>query len=266
MFEWLRRVLQQFSGDERQSFFETVDALNSQFGGGQPTVTTELLGNLRLRSGTLALADPQYVPGLEVCNIAAREVQILAKLWRYPTGIACVAALTVRLGDESDGDSWRRIGEVAIDSAKLVIADKADIEEHWTEVGRDRIGVISTAPDDTVLRMLAKRFDLDTVQINAVRAEVVGPVSEQLEEEIEIYLKSRTKYSQFPFLYFYVETNSSFDRANDIEKAWDFIPIGNENTPLMLVCGTGRGDGVYDVRCAFSGEIPRTLSITFIGD
>jgi hypothetical protein len=40
----------------------------------------------------------------------------------------------------------------------LVVADKADIDEHWTETGKDLIGVISTASDDTVVRLLAKRF------------------------------------------------------------------------------------------------------------
>ncbi len=266
MFDWLRRVLRQSREDERQQFFETLDALNAEAGGGEPTATTELLGSLKLRSGTLALADPQYVPGLEVPNVTANEAVISLSLRRYPSGMALVNAVTLHLGDGPIGDSRRKIGEVAIDSAKLVVADKADIEEHWTEVGRDRIGVISTAPDDTVFRLLTKRFDLKTVQVNAVRAEVVGMVSEQLAEEIETYLKSMPKYAEFPFIYFRLQTNNSFDRANYMAKAWDFIPIGNGHAPLMFVCGTGRGDGVYDVQCEFSGEIPRVLTITFIDD
>ena len=67
-----------------------------------------------------------------------------------------MTGLTIRFGKEAIGDSRRKIGEVAIDSAKLVVADKADIQEHWTEVGKDRIGVIplSTLRDDTLLRKL----------------------------------------------------------------------------------------------------------------
>src|SRR5207244_1846209 len=109
-------------------------------------------------SGTLALGDPQYMPGLEVPNVAVDEVEISASLWRYPSGAETVAALRLGLGEQTGGGSTRKIGEVGIDSAKLIVADKGDVEEHWTETGKDRIGVISTAPDDTVLRMLAKRF------------------------------------------------------------------------------------------------------------
>jgi hypothetical protein len=212
------------------------------------------------------LADPQYVPGLEVPNIAANEAVISLSLRRYPSGTALVNTLTLRLGDGASCESRRKIGEVAIDSAKLVVADRAEIEEHWTEVGRDRIGVICTARDDTVLRLLTKRFKLKTVQVHGARADVVGTVSEQLEEEIEAYLKSKPEYAKYPFIYFHVQTNNSFDRANYMAKAWDFMPVGNGLAPLMFVCGTGYGDGVYDVQCEFSGDIPRVLYITFTDD
>jgi hypothetical protein len=243
-----------------------MDSLNSEVGGGQPTATQSFLGTLKLRSGTLALGDPQYLPSLEVPDLAADEVTISAKMWNYPSGAATVTALTLGLGDDSAVDSQRKIGEVGIDSAKLVVADKADIEEHWTDVGKDRIGVISTARDDTVLRALQNRFKLKTVRVNPVRAEVVGPVAESLQREIEDYLKSIPKYADYPFMYFRVQTNNSFDRVNYLKKAWDFIPVGNESAPLMFVCGTGRGDGTYDVHCGFSGNTPRVLSIAFIED
>ena len=259
MFDWLRRVFRPSAGDERQRFFETVDALNAEAGGGKPVATTKSLGNLKLRSGALSLGDPQDVPGLEVPNIVANEVVISASLWQYPSGLATVTALRVSLGGPTSGGSRRKIGEVGIDSAKLVVADKADIEEHWTEVGKDRIGVISTAPDDTVLRMLTKRFKLKTVRVNPVRAEVVDPVPEPLAKEIEDYLKSNPKYADYPFMYFRVQTNNSFDRANYMAREWDFMPVGNADTPLMFVCGTGRGDGVYDVECEFSAGSPHLV-------
>jgi hypothetical protein len=56
----------------------------------------------------------------------------------------------------------------------------------------------------------------------------------------------------------------SFDRANQMTKAWEFMPIGNRPTPLMFVCETGRGDGCYDVYGECDGENPRALTITFI--
>jgi hypothetical protein len=266
MFNWLRGLFRPSEADERQRFFETMDALNAEAGGGKPVTKTKHLGSLRLRSGTLVLGDPQYLPGLEIPNIVADEVAISASVWRYPSGAATVTALRLALGEPTSGGSRRKIGEVGIDSAKLVVADKADIQEHWAEVGRDRIGVISMAPDDTVLRMLTKRFKLKTVRVNRVRAELVGAVSESLANEIEDFLKSNPKYAEYPYMHFYVQTNNSFDRANHLAKAWDFLPVGNADTPLMFVCGTGRGDGCYDVECRFAAEVPRVLSISFIDE
>src|SRR5262249_19610347 len=153
-------------------------------------------------------------------NVAADEVEISASLWRYPSGAETVAALRLTLGGETGGGTHRGGGGGGIDSAKLLIADKAEIEEHWTGSGGGRIGVISTAPDDTVLRLLTKRFKLKAVHVNPVRAEVVGPVSEQLAADIEAFLKVDPKYADYPFMYFHVQTNNSFDRANYMNRAW----------------------------------------------
>jgi hypothetical protein len=136
MFDWLRRVFGRSDADERQRLFSTLDALNAEAGGGEPVATRRSLGRLKLRSGTLALGDPQYVPGLEVPNVAADGVEISASLWRYPSGAETVTALRLTFGEQRGGDSRRKVGEVGIDSAKLVVADKADIEEHWTETGK----------------------------------------------------------------------------------------------------------------------------------
>ena len=32
----------------------------------------------------------------------------------------------------------------------------------------------------------------------------------------------------------------------------------------MFVCGTGRGDGCYDVQAQFDGDAPRVIIISFI--
>src|SRR5262245_43317366 len=265
MFDWLRRIFGRSHGDKRQGFFATRDALNVLSGGGEPVTVKRRLGRLKLRSGTLSLSDPQYATDLEIPNIAAKVVAISASLWRYPSGMQTVKSLRLRLGDRIGGDR-RIIGQVGIDSAKLIVADKADIEEHWTATGKDRIGVISTAPDDTVLRLLKKRFKLKTFRANNVRAQVVDPVSEQLEADIEAFLQADPRYAGFTLPYFHVQTNNSFDRAIFMRGAWQFMPVGNNPEPLMFVCDTGRGDGCYDVKGQFEGDILRRLTITFIDD
>ena len=255
------------SGDEeRQRFLGMIDTLNAEAGGGVPTTIERHVGNLKIHSGVLAFGDPQDVTSVEIPIIDTDEVSISARLWQYPSGDATVIGLTINIGNASHCDPPRKVGELGIDSGALVVADMADIDEHWTETGNDRVGVISTAPDDTLLRKLKKQFNLETVQINAVRAEVVGTVSETLEQEIENYLKSIPEYAQVSFMHFHVQTNNSFDRANYMDKPWDFMPVGKNAHPLMFVCGTGRGDGLYDVNCRYSGDAPRIVSINFIDD
>jgi hypothetical protein len=266
MLNWLKRLFGESQEDKRQRFLKMVDALNAATAKNTPTTIDRHLGTLKIRSGVLAFGDPQYVPSFELSNIDTDEVLISARLWEYPSGGATVIALRINIGDSSRCDPPRKVGALSIDSAALVIADKADLDEYWTETGKDRIGVISTAPDDTLLRELKRRFKLRTVPVNFVRTEVVGPVSEGLAREIEEYLKSIPKYAQFPYVHFYVQTNNSFDRVIHLEKPWDFIPVGNDDLPLMFVCGTGRGDGCYDVRCQFTGDVPRIVSIDFVDD
>jgi hypothetical protein len=270
MLDWIRRAFRRADGAERQRFFGLLDMLNAEAGGGEPTAATRSLGRLKIPSGTLVLGDPFYLPGLEVPNIPAGEAEISVSVRRYPSGGEMVTRLRIGFGfgfGEGAGDLLRRkVGEVGIDTGKLVVADLADIDEHWAATGKDRIGVISAAPDDTVLRLLTKRFQLETVRVNIARAEVVGPVSEELAAEIEAFLKADPRYSTFTFMYFRIETNSSFDRASGARQAYAFLPIGNSPEPLMFVCETGRGDGRYEVHGEFEEDRPRVLGVTFIDD
>lgn len=252
--------------DAHRNLLGMLDKLNAAAGGGEPTTTEQQLGTLRIRSGILSIGDPLNVSDVEISNIDSHEVSISAKLWQYPSGAETVIGLTINIGRDSPSDPPRNVGRLGIDSATLVVTDKAAIDEHWTNTGKVRIGVISTAPDDKLLRKLEKRFNVKTVQINPVRAEIEGPVSETLEQEIENYLKSIPEYAQFPYMHFRVETNNSFDRAIQMDKPWEFMPVGNDDLPLMFVCGTGRGDGLYDVNCSYAGDAPRIVSIDFIDD
>lgn len=249
---------------EGSSLLETIDELNAASGGGKPATIEKVLGKLAVPSGTLVLGDPQYLPQVEVPGIVDQEVEISAQLWHYPSGKATVTALMLKFGDGVCDSPLETIGQLGIDSAKLIVVDKADFDTHWTDVGRDRIGVITTARDDKVLRLLTRRFKLKTVPRNVIRAEVVGPVSHELEQEITTLLKSMPEYAKFPFMHFHVQTNNSFDRANYLHQTWDFLPVGNADVPLMFVCGTGRGDGSYNVQCGYSRGVPRFLSIRFI--
>lgn len=266
MLEWISRLFQSSAAASRKHFFGMVDSLNAEAAGGKPAIRQQHLGHLKLRSRKLVIGDPSYLPTEEVPNIFADEISISASLWQYPSGTAKVIGLKIELGNGAAADEWRKIGEVGIDSARIVVADKADIDEHWADEGPDRIGVISTAPDDKAMKALTKRFKLKTVQINPVRADVVGQVSKALEQEIDAYLNSIPEYAGSAFMYFRVDTNNSFERVNYMKKAWDFLPIGNSESPQMFACGTGRGDGVYELQCGFNQDSARVLLISFVDE
>ena len=93
------------------------------------------------------------------------------------------------------------------------------------------------------------------MRVNPVRAEVVGPVPERLEAEIEAFLHTDPRYADFPFMHFRVQTNNSFATGRTTWPHWAFLPVGDRPEPLMFVSRTGRGTG--GTRCgARSRAIP----------
>jgi len=73
MFDWLKRIFGRSDDDERQRFFDMLDALNADGKGGAPTTIERQLGTLKIRCGVLAFGDPQDVPSLELPNIDTDE-------------------------------------------------------------------------------------------------------------------------------------------------------------------------------------------------
>ena len=82
-----------------------------------------------------------------------------------------------------------------------------------------------------------------------------------LASEIERFLQADPRYSTYPVMYFHLQTNNSRDRANCLDNAWRCLPVGSTPEPLMFVCGTGRGDGCYEVRGQFDGDVPGILNV-----
>ncbi len=267
MFDWLMRRFRPWTDHGAQAeFFAKIDALNAQGQGGEPLLVRRVLGRLAVPSGVLVLGDPQYVPGFSSVELegVGAEVVIAAALKQYPSGSETVMALDLDFDlPDSGPESRRLLGEVGIDTAKLLVADKVDLKDHRAEVGPDRIGVIPLPGRGKIARRLMKRFGIKLVLVGTYDIQVVGPVSEALEGEIMAYLETIPECSKYPFMYFSVRTNNTFDRANRMDAAWDFLPIGNTPEPLMFVCGTGRGDGRYEVWGRFRGDRPGGLSIDF---
>ena len=255
--------------DTRDRFFALQDALNAAGAGGEPAVTERHLGDLPLRSGTLCLGDPQQPRAVTIPGVDAAAAAISARLRRYPSGREAVDALRIEFPadtpDAAPAGPPRVVGELAIDSARLVVADAADLEEHWLDTGSDRIGLVSTHPPELAPALQA-RFGWETVRRDPFDLEVVGPISPDLERDVRDYLKSVPEFAQFHYLNFKVHTNDSFDRLNGGGSGPRFLPVGGADGPVLFTCGTGRGDGRYEVRCTFAGETPRVVTVDFTAD
>ena len=204
--------------------------------------------------------------GLEIADLASNTATFSAELLRYPDGAVNVATLHISFSEYSDDLSEKLVSEIGIDSAKIVVAETEAAIVHWAETGIDRIGEITTARDQRVHQLLKQQFRLKTKQVDALTAEIVGPVSEQLELEIVDYLKSIPEFADFPHIYFSVRTNDSFERVNFMRRAWQFLPVGNDPEPTMFACGTGRGDGVYKVYTRDHQGLVVAVRIPFIED
>jgi hypothetical protein len=244
MVDWFRFVKKPFSDDRRDSI-KLADG-----------TVLRRVGKLSIPSGSIVLGEIQWPPDLAVSNIQTALADVSVKTWQDQ-----VAALVLTLGPSHGVDARRVVGQIGIDSAKMLVADKEAVAEHWADVGPDRIGVVSSR----VELQLKKRFNLKTRCVNPIRTEIVGPVSEALEKEIVAYLPTiDPKYESLHCVVFYVQTNNTFERANFLVDDWAFLPIGNRPKPEMFVCTTGMGDGSYDVVVDYEGNVPRAVTVTFI--
>lgn len=263
MFRWLGR----FFRGSGEGVFETLDRVNAASHGGHPQFGVAELGTLSVPSRSITLQDPQGMPhGLEIAGAASNTATFSGELLRYPDGLVRLATLKISFSKCSDELPEKVVSEIGIDSAKVVVADTEAALTHWAPTGIDRIGEISTARDQRVHQLLKQKFKLKTRQVDSLTAEIVGPVSEQLEFQIVDYLKSIPEFSSYPFLYFSVRTNDSFERVNFMRGEWQFPPVGNDPEPLMFACGTGRGDGVYRVYAQHHNGLVVAVRIPFIED
>ncbi|PHS16452.1 MAG: hypothetical protein COA78_03750 [Blastopirellula sp.] len=263
---WLGRFIRPEDKNARHKLMDLIDALHEAREGGPPTTVENHLGDLPVPSGTLVLGDPQDLPSIEIPNINSDVVSIFAKFLQYPSGLKTMSGLVIAIGTDEPTSPRKKIGNLAIDSARVVVADEVDIEEHWSDTDLERIGVISTEEDDLLLRELEQRFHLEAVQVNSTHAEVQGPISEAMEAEIEEYLLSEPRYAEFSYRHFHVQSENSFDRVNDSDQGWEFLPISKVDSPKMFISSTGHGDGCYDVFCEYKDDRPVKITIDFMGE
>ena len=232
-----------------------------------PVFRRETIGEVHCRSGTILLADPMLIfDPVRVEGVPAGQVPVVAELIRYPEGGVRVAMVRLCVR-EGEPDSRRALGEVGVDSAKVVAVDARTQEDCWKEVGPDRIGHTSGPDHRKIARMIAKRFNLRDREVNFISSEFLEPISEELEAEITAYLQTFPEYAEFTFIYFRIRTNCTTERIADAmtERLWCGLELGSDPGERLLAITSGFGDGRYTVEGLYSGGELLAAEVRFIG-
>lgn len=190
---------------------------------------------------------------LVVSGVTCGELNVYGMV-RIGKGSSRILSLRIEIVNSKNSNNSRPRGTIAIDSAKVVIADREDIAKHWCDNGPRRTGVIVFLKFPDLVQEIEKRFELRTKPRDPISAEIPGDVSGSLEKQIFGYLNSRPELQPSSKFYFHVETYSSFDRVNLMDSFWDILPIGRDDGPLMLAYQTGYGDGTYPVTGDYTGD------------
>lgn len=236
--------------------------------GSAPEVSQLEIGEVTVSAGTLLLADPMYIS--DPCRITGLPVgrfPVTAQIIKYPEGGQRIAQVSIRFR-AGLVTNRKSLGKVGVDSAKVVALDEQTYRDHWQEVGPERIGMTHSPNDNrTVAELIEKKFGLRWRPLNGFQSIFLEPIPDTLEQEITEYLKTIPEYSDYPFLYFRVETNNTFDRITEAmsDVSWAEVTLNDSGDESLLAFTSGFGDGSYDLIGVYGNDELLAIEITFIG-
>jgi hypothetical protein len=210
----------------------------------------------------MLLADPQWSSTVEVRDIPPDRHPAIVETLDNGQGDCRVAKLAFQFTEGGDG-APTVVGKVGIDTATLVAVDEGHRNRYWTETGPDRIGVVPIRKKGDIIALLKERFGLDCVPVGRVRANVVQPISVELEDEIGAYLKTIPEFAKYPRMFFRVQTNNTLERVMDT-KSWSLLTLDKASCAQLVAVTTGFGDGNYPVNVYSRDGKTSRVEVTFI--
>jgi hypothetical protein len=233
-----------------------------------PAVSRKVMGEIRVVSGTLLLADPgQLYDPVRIEGVPPGQVPAVAEVIRYPEGGRRVAKVGLHFRP-GEAESCQTLGRLSVDSGMAVALDARTYETCWKEVGPARVGRTGTPKEHRrVASLIGEKFGLRRREVSPLESEFLEPVSEELEGRITDYLRTFPEYADFPFMYFRVDTRKSFELVQEClgERLWGDITLDEGTGEGLLAFSSGFGDGSYPVEGLYrSGELVGA-EVQFIG-
>lgn len=238
--------------------------------GKSPSVVQTALGIVPVTSGRVRIADPRYILEADpIEGIPIGQYECRAQIIRYPEGGQRIARIGLFFGSPPP-DARRRLTEVCVDTAKVVVADDQMVARHWKEVGPERIGRISLPGQGQLARRIARQFGLTLRPINGSLWEFEEPIPEDLEGRIYEFLRTIPECRGFDckeYLYFGIRTRNTYDRLVEAMRgqAWCECVVDQASGASLLAVQSGMGDGTYPVEGLYRSGQLIGLEVEFIG-
>lgn len=225
------------------------------------------IGEVHIESGTLLFGDPAELDAFtRIDGIPPGSYSVQALTIYYPKGgFSRVAKIGIRFRPGT-ADSQKKIGDIGGESSMIMAVDADTLKTHWQEVGPARFGITSGKDCSKIAKLIQKRFGMKWEPRSICSAKSVQPISEELEAEITAYLETFPEYGRNSFLYFYVETENSYQRIAQslCENAWSEVELDPASHASVLAFTSGYGDGWYELTGIFKGETLLGIESEFI--
>lgn len=234
----------------------------------QPIVRPTVLGEVACRSSVLLIADPMsFYDPIRVEGVPPGRHSVHASMIRYPEGGERIAKIAIRFRP-GQGKVRKPLGSVGVDSGMAALIDENAYQQHWKEVGPERIGrTIGPKDHCRVAKLIGDKFGLRWREVDFLSAEFAEPISEELEERITAFLQTFSEYATYTFMYFSVKTRNSMDRVYEAMRDRSFaeVVLDDRGDARLLAMTAGFGDGRYAVEGQFDDGELVAVEVEFIG-
>lgn len=228
-----------------------------------PAARTAVLGDLPVPSGAVVVCDPAYwYDPVRADGLPPGGYRVSA---RFAGGD--VVGVEVLAAGSPRPDGRRRVGEVAVDSAKVFVADADAAEADWAEDGPSQVGFVPTPGGERVARLIGERFGLRWRR-DGHQHWFTDPIPPELERQIEAFVRTLPKGAEYPFFLFQMATDGTGSRSRMSAAmadgpGWAEVTLRADCPTAAFVVSSGSSDGTYPVDLLLHAGRPVGVAVAF---